>query len=278
MRRPSATPGRPSFNDREKLTREANAAVDGALEAGEPVRLVIRGVFGSALVATDRRVLLWKQDRLVEFPWQNLTSVAFGGRLVRWVQLRGPSIGLSKPSLLNVGRLSDTIQVGELVEDDARSVLELMVAQRGQGQAVELDEAPAKQRSAPGSPAKRAARPLLEAEGAGGRVALFPDRIRIQHHGFRGVLRKALPDEKEIALTEIASVDWRAPGPLRIGHLRIYIRRGSTRDVADFGPENEVMFYLHQEPAFRRIQVEIERRIARHGRQAQPTAPKGKNR
>lgn len=251
-----------SVSDGGKLSPEAEAAFTDALAPGEAVRVAVRGTFGSALVATDRRVLIWKKRRLTEFRWENVADVAFGGgAVIRWVHVRGPSVGLVRPSLLNVGELADTIQLGEIVTDEARAVLAVLVGQQARGEPRDIEMGPA------GAPGVRGAAPgdaddvLMEAAGTGGRLLLLRDRVRIRHTGFRGLFRKSLPAERELPFELIARVEWRSPGPLRIGRIGFRTFSGGKASVTD--PEDTVMFYLHQEPAFREMKGVIERRLAR---------------
>jgi hypothetical protein len=249
------------MNDRRKVSRTAGAAIDTALLPDEAVWVVVRGTFGTAFVATDRRVLIWKKGRLNAFSWENLSAVVFGGGLlVRWVQVRGPSVGLVAPSLLNVGELVDTIQLGELVDETARAVLDMLVRHRAEGQTREVGSARLTGRSAASSTSTGADEILMEAAGAGGQLFLLPDRIRIHHTGFRGGLLESLPAERELPLETIGKIDWRTPRPLRLG--RIHFRTRSAEGIGIAGAENEVMFYLHQEPGFREIKAAIEGRVA----------------
>jgi hypothetical protein len=242
----------PSLNDTGRLTQEARVAVEQSLEGGEPVRVVVAGTFGSSLVATDRRVLIWKKQRLNVFPLESLAEITFGGGpLVRWIQVRGPSVGLVAPSLLNIGELLDTIQIGPGLDDRIRPVLEMLATRRG-------GPLP---RDATESREGNSVEPLMEASGAGGRLLLLSDRVRIEHRGYRGFFRKALPAVKDIALDEIASVEWRDPGVLHLGHIGLRTSAGSSAESRPAEPENEVMFYLHQQVAFRAIRAAIRRRL-----------------
>ena len=60
----------------DALDRKAKTAVSAALEPDEQVRLVIPGEGGSALVATNRRVLVYKRGIM--------TGSAFGRQLNSW--------------------------------------------------------------------------------------------------------------------------------------------------------------------------------------------------
>jgi hypothetical protein len=256
-----------SINDRCTLSKKARGALETSLEPGEPVRVVVRGVFESALIASDRRVLTWKKGRLTAYPWRNVEAIAFGGGLVvRWIQVRGPSFGLVEPSLLNVGELADTIQIGEPVSDQVRAVLEMLVTRHAKAQPLDAqDIAPSGRRTTAEDLADDDS-PLLEATGAGGALRLFVDRVRIHHRGFRGFLRKALPAQKDIPLERIVSVDWRSPRALRLGRIGFRLEPVSRLGVDEPAPEDQVMFYLHQEVAFREIKAEIERRLGRRER------------
>jgi hypothetical protein len=241
-----------SINDTGKLAPDARADLEQSLERGEPVRVVVVGTLGSALVATDRRVLIRKKHRLSVYPLGDLTEIVFGGGpLVRWIQVRGPRVGLVAPSLLNIGELPDTIQIGPGLDDRIRPVLEMLVMRRG-------GPLP---RDAAESHEGNSVEPLMEARGAGGRLLLLSDRVRIEHRGYRGFFRQALPAVKDIALDEIASVEWRDPGVLHLGHIGLRTSAGSSAESKPAEPENEVMFYLHQQVAFRAIRAAIRRRL-----------------
>jgi hypothetical protein len=249
----------PSLNDIGSLAAEARAPIERSLERGEPIRVVVAGTFGSALVATDRRVLIWKRHRLSAYPLENLTEIAFGGgALVKWIQVRGLSVGLVAPSLLNIGELSDTVQIGPGLDDRIRPVLEMLVARRG-------GPSP---RDAVDTVAGNSAEPRMEASGAGGRLLLFRDCVRIEHRGFRGLFRQALPAVKDIPLDEIASVEWRDPGALHLGHIGLRTAAGSAEESRPTEPENTVMFYIHQQVAFQKIRAAIRHRLAELRRQA----------
>jgi hypothetical protein len=248
-----------SINDRVKLSNEAREAIEAVLEAGEGVRVVIRSTFGSGLVATDRRMLIWKKGRLVEFAWTNVSDVVIGGgALVRWIQVRGPSIGLVQPTLLNIGDLVDTVQLTEPLDEGNRGQIEMLVSRHAQGQPLEHET-----RTTTGPT-------LMEAAGAGGRLELMADRIRIHHLGFRGFFRKALPAQKEIPFEEIVSVEWRPPGAFRLGRMGFRLKTPAGDASNTVAPEDEVMFYLYQEVTFRELRADLERRLGPLRRGAEP--------
>jgi hypothetical protein len=236
-----------SLNDRRRLSKEADRAIAGGLGRGETLRIVVRGAFKTYLVATDRGILIWKKRRLTRYPWENLAEVAFGGGpLVNWLQVRGPGVGLVAPTLLNIGELPDAIQVAEVGDDRWKAALSLLVSQRAGGTPPDI----------------RSESAHREASGAGGQLILGRDAVVIRHTGFRGFFRKALPDSTEIPLASIAAVDWREPGRFRLGRIGFRLHgEGEPRDAVN--PENEVMFYLHQERPFREILFEVQRRLSR---------------
>jgi hypothetical protein len=162
------------------------------------------------------------------------------------------------------------MQLGEIVDETARAALEMLVRHRGKGQPRKLDTPPFAGSIAQRVTSAGADAVLMEAAGAGGRLLLLPDRIRILHTGFRGLLGKSLPDEQELPLERVANIDWRTPRPLRLGRIRF--QTASSADGIDAaGPENEVMFYLHQEARFREIKAAIEDRVGGMRPRPQPS-------
>lgn len=250
-----------SITDMEKLAPEARAAIGQALEWGEPVRVVVPGTFSSALVATDRRMLIWKKRRLTAFPLDRLDAIAFGGGpFVRWVQVRGPESGLVRPGLLNIGELPDAVQVGPEVDVRARRLLEMLIRRRGDLRSPDRAHQDGALDVADGEPDDHPLLPL-EANGAGGRLVVYSDRVRIEHRGFRGFLRQALPSVAEIRLDDIAAIEWRDPGPLRLGRFGLHMQGRRAGQPHQAEPEHEVLFYLHQQLAFRQARAAIERRL-----------------
>lgn len=91
--------GGTASDDRIRLSREANAAINDALAAGEVVRVVVEGVNADeGIVGTDERVLVrTTRSGLRSWPLTELTGAeANFGFMFCWVALRGPSIPTSK--------------------------------------------------------------------------------------------------------------------------------------------------------------------------------------
>jgi hypothetical protein len=65
-----------AIDDRAQLHKDANQLLDENLDADEPVRAIIRGQFASAIIATDRRVFVFKKG------W--LSGSAFAKKLSSW--------------------------------------------------------------------------------------------------------------------------------------------------------------------------------------------------
>ena len=113
---------------------------------------------------------------------------------------------------------------------------------------------------------------LLEAAGAGGYLWLFEDRVRIKHHGLRGALTTGvLKGDKEIRLDQISAVEWRNPGAA-LGHIQFSFLGGSSDARRASNDENAVLFSRKQEPAFRAIKEEIDRRARATRRPIAPPA------
>ncbi len=267
---------KPPYNDRSRLSKEANQALDAMLGPQEDVRVIIPGQRGSALVGTDSRGFIWKKSRLSVYPYENLSTMAFGdGHLLEWAQFRGPSIGRTEPTATNVADLLDAVRVDGQIDPAARGELEWLVSA---GAKSIPGFAPGT--VVPGSGMMRdsnmpgGAPPLMEAEGAGGHLWLFEHQIRIKHHGMRGALSTGiLKGDKEIALDQITAVQWRDPGAMWLGHIQFSFMGGSSDARIASKDENAVMFKKGQEPAFRAIKEELDRRIrVRHQPAAAPAA------
>ncbi len=260
-----------SYNDRSQLPKEANHALDALLASGESVRVIVQGTGDSAIIGTETRGLVWKKKRLSVYPYENLTTVAFGdGHLFKWVQFRGPSMGLLEPTGTNVASQLDAIQVRG-IDKEARSELERLV---GAGARSVPGFAPGTIVAGAGmmrdSNMPGGEMPLMEAEGVGGHLWLFEHQVRIKHHGMRGAMSAGvLKGDKEIALEQITAVQWRDPGAMFAGHIQFSFMGGSSDAKTASRDENAVIFRKGQEPPFRAIKEEIDRRIrARY----QPTA------
>ena len=89
--------------DRSTLNADLNREIDGCLEPGEEVRVVLPGVEDSALIATDRRVLVAHDGVLVSNPSD--------GRPATWDLARFRRVQLDRSSSL--GALVMTTQAPE---------------------------------------------------------------------------------------------------------------------------------------------------------------------
>ena len=250
--------------DRNRLAREVNQALDQVLSPDEWVRVIIPGANGSVLVGSETRGFIWKKKHLSVYPYENLTTVAFGdGLALKWVQFRGPSIGLVKPTLSNVADLLDAVRVEGGIDKAARAELERFVAVNARSVpgfapgTVVAGAAMMRDSNMPGSEI-----PLMEAEGVGGHLWLFEHKVRIKHHGMRGALSTGvIKGDKEIALAQISAVQWRDPGNWWLGHIQFSFMGGSSDARMASKDENAVMFRKGQEPAFRAVKEEIDKRL-----------------
>lgn len=126
----TALPG--TLADRRRLSKEANAALEGALQSDEPVHVVIRGSGKSALIGTDRRAFVWKDGRLRSWPYNALSEVeANYGFWFPWVALRGPALSALEPTSGTIAAAENAIQIYSLAEakQDLPALQELVVAQ-----------------------------------------------------------------------------------------------------------------------------------------------------
>jgi hypothetical protein len=115
------------YDDRERLSKEANAALDAVLQLREKIEVVIPGTFGSALIGTSGRGFVWKKGHLFAYPYADLEMVAFGDGFLKWVQFRGPRVGHKLPTVGTIATMQDAIQVIRHVDEEARARLLFLV-------------------------------------------------------------------------------------------------------------------------------------------------------
>src|SRR5690349_7045064 len=72
------------LDDRAQLHKDTNKALDQNLAHGEPVHVIVRGSYDSALIATDRRIFVFKTGfmsgaamakKLSSWDYRNLTGI-----------------------------------------------------------------------------------------------------------------------------------------------------------------------------------------------------------
>lgn len=104
----------PAIDDRSQLHKDANALLDQNLAPGEPVRVIIRGTYDSALIGTDRRAFVFKKGafsgafmgkRLASYDYRNLTGVQLETGMISGVMsLQGPGISSEDLSYWSSGK------------------------------------------------------------------------------------------------------------------------------------------------------------------------------
>ncbi len=115
-------------NDRAQLHPDANKALGENLAPGEDVAVIIRGVYDSAMIATDRRVFVFKKGffsgvamgrRLASFDFANLTGVQQEQGLMNgFVALQGPGIDSIDGGFWSTGK-NDPMKVPHAIATNA---------------------------------------------------------------------------------------------------------------------------------------------------------------
>jgi hypothetical protein len=103
-----------ALDDRRQLHKDANKALDQNLAQGESVRVIIRGTFDSALIATDRRTFVFKKGfmagsmfgkKVASYDFRNLTGVQVETGVMSGVfSLQGPGISSEDLSFWHQGK------------------------------------------------------------------------------------------------------------------------------------------------------------------------------
>ena len=107
---------------------------------------------------------------------------------------------------------------------------------------------------------------LMTAKGVNGQLELLADRVRIKRKGGMAVLTQGLKGDKEIQLSSISSIQFRAPGALTNGYIQFAFFGGQEAKGALFQAtqdENSIMFSSPQSGAFVQIKEAIESQKAK---------------
>jgi len=116
--------------------------------------------------------------------------------------------------------------------------------------------------------------PIMEAQGDGGTLQLFAEKVCIRRKsGFVSFFTYGLKGDKDIYLSQISSVQFKAAGLIG-GYIQFAFSGGSKGQRGyneAFTDENTVMFTSQQQWGFEKIKKEIDKRIAeRTGENTQP--------
>jgi hypothetical protein len=114
---------------------------------------------------------------------------------------------------------------------------------------------------------------IVEAQGNGGYIWVFPDKVRIKHSGIRGALTiGVIKGDKELQIDQISAIQWREPGNLILGHIQFTLIGGSTDSRKGYKDENALQFQKSRVAAFREVKSTVER-LMREARQAHSAPP-----
>lgn len=102
------------------------------------------------------------------------------------------------------------------------------------------------------------------ADGHNGQIELTDTVVRIKRQGVMGFLTQGFKGDKEILISQISSVQFKAAGTFFNGYIQFAFLGGRENLgglEAAVGDENTVLFRPSQQPAFELIRDEIMRRI-----------------
>ncbi|MEA2676077.1 MAG: hypothetical protein QOJ81_218 [Chloroflexota bacterium] len=258
-------------NDLNRLHPDIHVALIGVIPEAETIRVVINGMGKAGLVATDSAAYIYSKGGWRRWPYEVLDGVDLQKGFKSCLALAGPSLPSKAFGFSDFGKLDYVIQTksDKVAETLAPEVERLIrnVPSVGAAEGKSLIEAeelgvigPAQTRSShmPGDSESL----IIEAEGNGGHVWVFPDKIRIKHHGLRGLMTKGFQKgDKDVWIDQIAGIQWRNPGSLWLGHIQFELIGGSTAAKTASEDENAVMFDSSRREAFERVKVEVEQRM-----------------
>ena len=99
------------------------------------------------------------------------------------------------------------------------------------------------------------------AKGKNGQVEIVGDRVRISRKGALGFMTQGFKGEKEIAITDVSSIQFKTAGWATRGYIQFAFTGGTENKrglLSAASDENTVMFNKKQQPEFENVKQEIE--------------------
>lgn len=261
-----------SLNDVQEIGRDARRALEGELVANEVVLVVIPGQKGVSLVATDRRVGVFRDKRWTWFRPSETSVTLHGGMGSAYIAVfpKGKETARTfanaqSPNFISIGTM-------QLRTAQARLPVVVSVMTRAAYDPRLEFEPPGGVRSGLALPQEEV---LDEAEGNGCHIWVLSGKVRIKHSGIRGLVGKGfLKGDKELWVDQISGVQWRDPGSMWLGHMQFTLIGGTTDSQLAGLDENAVQFDAEKVDAFRRIRARVEEQMrASRSHMAAPPTP-----
>ena len=114
---------------------------------------------------------------------------------------------------------------------------------------------------------------LMKAVGHNGQLELTESVVRIKRKGFLAFMTQGLKGDKEIAISQISSIQFKKANVLVNGYIQLAFVGGQEAKGGIFqgvSDENTVMFRISQQPAFEAFRDELQRRVGWSNSTAQP--------
>lgn len=239
------------------------AGLRNLLLPGEQVIVTVRGKGPSGFAATTARLLMGVGGTWHSYAYADVTSVEVRTGWKKWLALRGPGFPPHEPGFSDLGTVRWAIAARDDQELRAAAVVSqrLLVTLAGMPLPSTVALAFTGQQRDSDMPGQ-GAELLAEAEGSGGHIWVWVDRLRIKHFGVRGLLTKGvLKGDKDIWLDQISGIQWREPGAMWLGHIQFTLIGGSTNSALATRDENAVLFTKQRRDEFERVKLAVEARI-----------------
>jgi len=99
------------------------------------------------------------------------------------------------------------------------------------------------------------------ARGKNGQIEIVGDRVRIERKGVLGFMTGGFKGEKDIAITDVTSIQFKKAGFATNGYMQFAFMGGTENKKGLFSAvndENTIMFTKKQQADFEKIKEEIE--------------------
>ena len=113
--------------DLDRLPKEMRDRLSSALGPEEVPVVSIKGLGGAALLATDRRILLWTDNKFTFYPLKSISGIEWHiGGFINWLRIVGDGLEEERPTFRNLATRKYAIQIGQTPQEQRDALSQLV--------------------------------------------------------------------------------------------------------------------------------------------------------
>lgn len=113
--------------DLDRLPKEMRDRLSSALGPEEVPVVSIKGLGGAALLATDRRILLWTDNKFTFYPLKSISGIEWHvGGFINWLRIVGDGLKEERPTFRNLATRKHAIQIGQTPQEQPDALSQLV--------------------------------------------------------------------------------------------------------------------------------------------------------